>query len=165
MEFYAFVKSFYFHVMKTGSERPVTTGCTQAEAEMHRNNGNHVIEWHRLAGATRAQKESAVATVHPIKLNGFQPCLGVTLDRRWLCGSDGALCFFDSMATAIRFMSLLNVDHLDMGGRCDCNSIRQGSFQCFQIGTEGITTCNKCRFGEVAISRSNRESARSEERW
>jgi len=129
------------------------------------NSDMPIIEWHRLAGATRAQKKSAVATVHSIKLNRRQPCLGVTFDRRWLCGSAGTLTLFDSMETAIRFMSLLNVDHLDMGERCDCDAVEPNSIQCFQLGTEGITTCNKCSFGELAISRSHRESARSEERW
>lgn len=135
------------------------------EIEIHRNKGKPVIKWLELAGATRAQKEGAVAAVHTIDLDERQPCFGVTLDQRWLCGSDGALTFFDSMAAASRFMRLLNVDRLANGGDSNCDVTRQDAFQCFQLGAEGISTCNKCRFGEDARSHSSREHARSEERW
>lgn len=109
---------------------------------MYANNGQSIIGWLELAVSSRWQ--GAIAAVHPIDLDQHQPCCGVTVDQRWLCGSDGALTLFDSISAATRFLNLLNVERIAKGGRRDCVIAEQKTLQCFQLGAKGITACNKC---------------------
>lgn len=121
-----------------------------------------VVKWIDLALSSRRQ--DVVAAVHPIALHENRPCVAVTLDQRWLCGSDGALTFFDSMSAATRFLSLLRVNRFAPDGG-DADIPGEVSYQCFQLDAQGITACSKCRIGFEAQSRSAREFAQQEERW
>ncbi len=137
----------------------------QAGTEVHRNDEKPIVKWLELAISPRWQKEDVVAAVHPMQLGERQACFAVTLDQRWLCSSDGAPTFFDSLAAATRFLHLLNVDRLAMGGRCDCEASGQDPLQCFHLDAKGLTVCNECQAGDKARSQAARYDARSEERW
>jgi hypothetical protein len=134
-------------------------------AEMHRNSDKPIIKWLELAISPRWQEEDAVAAVHPLHLSEPQPCFGVTLDHRWLCSSDGALTVFDSMAAATRFLHLLNMDRLTMGGRRDGEAPGPNPFQCFHLDAKGLTVCSKCPAGDHAHWRAAWDDSQCEERW
>lgn len=131
---------------------------------MRRHGDRGVVKWLELAVSQRWQEQEAVVAVHPIAVAERQPCFGVTLDQRWLCGSDGALTFFDSVEAATRFLHLLKIDRLAMGGRRDCDATESAAFQCLQLGAKGLTTCNKCGAGKTARTPMSRAQVRAEER-
>ena len=135
------------------------------KAKMLSHNDQSLIKWLELAVSPSWQDMGAVAMLRPIQIDERLPCFGVTLDQRWLCGSDGTLTFFDSVSTATRFLNLLHVDRIAVGESCDGMASRQMRFQCFQLCARGLKPCHKCQVGEAAYSRATVECARAEERW
>lgn len=128
-----------------------------------RRHGHHgVVKWLELAISHRWQAQGATAAVHPVAVDPRQPCFGVTLDQRWLCGSDGALTFFDSVEAATRFLHLLKIDRLAMGGRRDCDGMEGDAFQCLRLGAKGLTACNKCGADTTTWTTASRVPARGE---
>ena len=133
---------------------------------MHTNKDRTIVKWVDLAVLKGSHEGSGIAEVCPMEFDDRQRCFGVTLDHHWLCGSDGALTFFDSLLAASRFLRLLDVDHQAMDGCNDCAVSDNQAFQCFQLGAQGgLTACNKCHIGDVCNSKSVREEARWDDRW
>lgn len=109
-----------------------------------------IVNWLELAVSTRWQKEGTVAALHPMGADEQRPCFGVTLEERWLCGSNGARTFFDSIPAATRFLHLLSLDSLALGGGSDRDLSAREPLQCFRLGPAGLTLCGKCRNGNEA---------------
>jgi hypothetical protein len=109
-----------------------------------------IVNWLELAVSTRWQKEGTVAALHPMGAEEGRPCFGVTLEERWLCGSSGALTFFDSIPAATRFLHLLSLDSLALADGCDRGLSARESLQCFRLGPSGLTACGKCRNDDEA---------------
>jgi hypothetical protein len=124
-----------------------------------------IIKWLELAISPRWQEEGRVAAVHPMGVGERQPCFGITLDQRWLCSSDGALTIFDSMAAATRFLQLLKMDRLAMGGDCAFEAVESDPFQCFHLDANGLTVCRKCRAGDHAHWLAAWDETQLEEDW
>jgi len=103
--------------------------------------------------------------VLPVVTGEDQQCYALALDQRWLCGSDGALTFFDSKAAATRFLELMNVDKYVEGEGSEPVALGSDPFQCFQYGAKGLKSCDKCMRGDESRSAAVREFARWEERW
>lgn len=105
-----------------------------------------VIRWLDLAISAvspRTRDEGLVAAVHPINLNEQRACYGVTLNQRWLCGSDDTLTCFESMLGAMRFLKLLKVEHIVIGGRWDFARTGQAAIQFYRLGTQGLSAQQK----------------------
>jgi hypothetical protein len=125
----------------------------------------HTVKWLELAISPRWQEVGAVATVQAMHRDGGHSCFGITLDQRWLCSSEGALTVFDSLAAAIRFLKLLNVDPRTDGGHCDAPSSDPGQFQCFRLDANGLSVCGKCREHVRRPALATAEDVFQEERW
>lgn len=132
---------------------------------MEQSSGRSLIKWLELTVSGRWKKLGAKMTVHPVSVGEGQQCFAMALDQRWLCGSDGALTFFDSMTAATRFLQLLNVDNYVEGEGCGRDTSWRDAFQCFQLDAKGLRTCDKCRIGGDSRAQAMREFARCEERW
>lgn len=116
------------------SGQPATEDSTQAVIEIHTLCDKPTSDW----------PPWAMAAVHPVTRDGRQPCFGVTLDQRKLCGSGGRLTLFDSMAAANRFLQSLNVHCLVLGAPFDRDIVAQDRPQCFRLGPSGLAPCGKC---------------------
>lgn len=115
-------------------EQHATEDSTQAVIEMHPLCDTPTADW----------PQWAVAAVHPVTRGGRQPCFGVTLDQRTLCGSGGCLTLFDSMAAASRFLQSLNVHCLVLGAPFDGDVLAADAAQCFRLVPSGLAPCGKC---------------------
>lgn len=132
---------------------------------MSRSCDRPLMKWLELSVSGSWKKNDATMTVHPVSTGEHQQCFALALDRRWLCGSDGALTFFDSKAAATRFLELLNVEDYVEGEGCERMALGADPFQCFQYGAKGLKSCDKCARGDESRSAAVREFARWEERW
>lgn len=132
---------------------------------MSRTCDKPLMKWLELSVSACWKKNDATLTVHPVSMGENQQCFALTLDQRWLCGSDGALTFFDSKAAATRFLELLNVNDYVEGDDGVGLEFGVDPFQCFQYGAKGLKSCDKCARGDESRSAAVREFARWEERW
>lgn len=132
---------------------------------MNISNGKPLIKWLELSVSGAWKKGGATMTVHPVNVGRDRQCYALALGQRWVCGSDGALTFFDSVTAAGRFLELLNVDDYAQGDGCDGASLARDPCQCFQFGGKGLRTCDKCRIGDESRAQAIREFARWEECW
>jgi hypothetical protein len=123
------------------------------------------INWLELAASAGRHSEGAATAVHPMDLGGSQSCFGVSLNRRWMCDSYGALVFFDSIAAATLLLQLLNVERLALGVRRNCDLSGHDAFHCFCLGAKGLAACAKCRAGGEARLQASLDRARWDERW
>ena len=98
--------------------------------------------WLELAVAPLWRLGQARVRVHALG-GGHAGCLAITLDERWLCANDGRLTVFSCRDSAIRFLELLRIEHMeeglptDMGASCGC-----GDVQCLRLGTRGLRECD-----------------------
>lgn len=121
---------------------PTNPDDHQVGVSMQEKIGKPFIGWLELA--VSPTWHNSMATLHQIDMDDCQRCFGVTVDHRWLCGSDGSPTLFDSMAAATRFLNLLNVNRIAQGGRRKWNLSEQETVQCFRLGAKGLTACKKC---------------------
>lgn len=132
---------------------------------MSRTCDKPLMKWLELSVSACWKKHDATMTVHPVRTGENQQCFALALGRRWLCGSDGALTFFDSKAAATRFLELLNIrDYVEGEGGAGLE-FAADPFQCFQYGARGLKSCDKCARGDESRSAAVREFARWEECW
>lgn len=132
---------------------------------MEHGNKRSVIKWTELSVSERWKKAGAKMAVHPVSIGEGRQCFALALDQRWLCGSDGALTFFDSRGAATRFLQLLNVEGYVDGEGGHCGASRRDPLQCFQLGTTGLKTCDQCRIGDESRVRALHDFAPCEECW
>lgn len=91
--------------------------------------------WLEMAGLPQWRTGKAEVRIHPV-VGPQGACYALTLDRRWLCGTDGSVTLFQGLAAAERFLQLAHVDDYesgapaDLAGRLDkrvqCLCVRQG---------------------------------------
>lgn len=93
------------------------------------------VTWLELAFSAVSSREQAKAdvVVRSLDMGRAKPCFGVTLGRRWLRSSDGALTVFDSLAAVSLFLHLLKVEHFTMSESLD------------DAGVQALETINCCR--------------------
>lgn len=98
--------------------------------------------WLELAVAPLWRLGQTRVRIHALS-GGQDGCLGITVDERWLCANDGRLTVFACRDSAVRFLELLRIDHVDEGessdllASCGCNDV-----QCLRIGTRGLRVCD-----------------------
>lgn len=116
------------------------------------------ITWLELAMSAVSPHGQTVDTgvvVHPLDMDKHEARWGITLDKRWLCGSDGDLTVFDSLVATARFLHLLKVDRFTVGERCDENKWKreQDPSHCYRIERSRLALRkNKPRNMKVAYS-------------
>lgn len=98
--------------------------------------------WLELAVAPLWRLGQTRVRIHTLK-GGRDCCVGITVDERWLCANDGRLTVFGCRDSAIRFLELLRIEHMeegcptDMGAHCG-----GGEVQCLRLGTRGLRECD-----------------------
>ncbi|HQX05540.1 MAG TPA: hypothetical protein PKZ19_02045 [Zoogloea sp.] len=98
--------------------------------------------WLELAVAPLWRLGQTQVRIHALS-GGRDCCVGITVDERWLCANDGRLTVFACRDSAIRFLELLRIEHMeeglpmDMGASCGC-----GDVQCLRLGTRGLRECD-----------------------
>ena len=97
--------------------------------------------WLELAVAPLWRLGQAQVRIHALG-GGEGRCLGITVDERWLCANDGRLTVFECRASALRFLELLRIEHMEDGSPsdlpigCHCEGV-----QCMRLGTRGLSPC------------------------
>ena len=109
---------------------------------MRWNINTPIITWLELAVSPRWQTNGSTAVVHPVTHFRHKSCFGISLDRHWLCSNEGQMTVFDSLPAATRFLSLLKIENIAHGELRDIPE--QADFQCYRLGSRGLTSCNKC---------------------
>lgn len=105
------------------------------------------VSWLELAhsGVLLSRQElGARVVVRLMDLQASQAWWGITLDDRWLRGSDGAVTIFDSLSAANRFLRLLKVSRFDIGEHCEHSPMVAGQSQ--EVYTLG-DHCSSCQRG------------------
>lgn len=123
------------------------------------------IKWPEFAVAPSRQRESARAVVIPMVVKRGGPCFAVTVDQRWLCGSEGELTFFSSMAAARRFLELMKVDGFSFGVAQAVAAQHCTRVQCYCLASQGLRACTRCSIGELAAARAVKEEALQQNYW
>ena len=97
--------------------------------------------WLELAVAPLWGRGQAQVRVHALG-GGHAGCLAITVDERWLCANDGRLTVFGCRDSALRFLELLRIDHMEDGSPsdlpigCHCEGV-----QCMRLGRRGLCVC------------------------
>jgi len=125
------------------------------------------LRWPRFAGTLSRVQGPVRAVVVPIIGELGEPCFAVTLDQRWLCGSQGEVAFFNSVAAASRFLQLLRVPvgGLAFGSPQTFDEREGWRRQCFRLSAHGLAACRQCAQGELACVREAQELQRQDDRW
>ena len=125
------------------------------------------LKWPELAGDCFRPPAAAKAAVLPIVGERGEPCFAVTVDQRWLCGSEGDLALFDSVAAASRFLQLVKVPiHRLLFGPAQVLDRYWGKRrQCYRLAGQGLASCSQCRIGEQSRAREVDEFARQDDCW
>ena len=97
--------------------------------------------WLELAVAPLWRLGQARVRIHALG-GGEESCLGITVDERWLCANDGRLTVFGCRDSALRFLELLRIDHMENGSPSDLPiSCKCEGVQCMRLGTRGLSPC------------------------
>jgi hypothetical protein len=132
-----------------------TVAGNHGKHNTHRHTKGANITWLELAVLTQRQRQDGEPVlVHPLILVENKPHFAMTLNRRWLCGGDGALTVFDSTAAASRFLQLLKVDRHAIEECCDCEVPKHSALQCFQLGPKGLAGATR-RKGEPTLRQTS----------
>lgn len=89
--------------------------------------------WLDLAGAPQWHPHGAKVRIHPV-VGPAGACYAVTLDRRWLCGSDGSVTLFHGLGAVVRFLQVAQVDNFEAGDPADLAGQGVESVQCLCMG-------------------------------
>ena len=98
--------------------------------------------WLELAVAPLWRLGQTRVRLHALS-GGEEGCLGITVDDRWLCANDGRLTVFGCRDSALRFLELLRIDHMEDGepselpADCGCRDV-----QCMRLGNGGLRVCD-----------------------
>lgn len=97
--------------------------------------------WLELAVAPLWRLGRTRICIHRLN-GGCDACLGITVDERWLCANDGRLTVFGTRDSALRFLELLRIDHVEDGLPVDL-ALQCGNpgVQCLRIGNRGLRNC------------------------
>jgi hypothetical protein len=125
------------------------------------------VRWPDFAGTSSWQQHHVNAAICPVVIGEGQPCFAVTVDQRWLCGSEGERTFFNTMAAASRFLNLVKVPgHAFMFGPPQALKLREReSSQCFRLANQGLASCRDCWIGERSHALEAQEHARQDDCW
>ena len=98
--------------------------------------------WLELAVAPLWRLGQTRVRVHALT-GGSEECVGITVDERWLCSTDGRLTVFRGRQSACRFLDLLRIDHMEDGDPAALpTACGVGGVQCMRLGTAGLRTCD-----------------------
>lgn len=108
--------------------------------------------WLELAVAPLWRLGQTQVRIHPLS-GGRDCCVGITVDDRWLCANDGRLTVFGCKDSAVRFLELLRIDHMEEGdpaemtADCGCEKV-----QCLRLGARGLRECDGSNLRPVTPS-------------
>jgi hypothetical protein len=128
---------------------------------------NSELRWPEFAGSPPRQSKQVKAAICPVVFEEGDRCFAVAIDQRWLCGSDGEMTFFNTMAAASRFLHLVKVPvHGLIFGAPQAVALRERqALQCFRLSAQGLASCSQCQVGQQSHAREAREFARMDDRW
>jgi hypothetical protein len=123
--------------------------------------------WPEIAAGPARLQKAVRAAVFPVIVEQGERCFGVSIDQRWLRGSQGELTFFDTIAAASRFLQLvkLPVHGLVFAPPQTIELHRGHAVQCFSLSRQGLAGCCRCQLGQRNRAREAREYARQDECW
>jgi len=87
--------------------------------------------WLELAGAHKRPQGGKVR-IHPV-VGPEGACYALTLDRRWLCGSDGSVTLFHGLGAVVRFLQVAQVADFEAGDPTDLAGRGPAGVQCLCV--------------------------------
>jgi hypothetical protein len=88
--------------------------------------------WLEMAGAPQWRSEPPKVRIHPVA-GPEGACYALTLDCRWLCGSNGSVTLFHTLGAVVRFLQLAQVHDFEAGEPCDLATQATSGFECLGI--------------------------------
>jgi hypothetical protein len=88
--------------------------------------------WLDMAGASQWRPRGAKVRIHPV-VGPKGECYALTLDRRWLCGTDGSVTLFHGLRAAVRFLQLARVNDFEAGDPADLAGGLAEGVQCLCV--------------------------------
>jgi hypothetical protein len=83
-------------------------------------------------GALQWRPQEATVRIHPV-VGPQGECYALTLDGRWLCGTDGSVTLFHGLGAAVRFLQLAQVNDFEAGDPTDLAGRGQAGVQCLCV--------------------------------
>ena len=97
--------------------------------------------WLEVARVPQWQPQGAKVCIHPV-VGPKGECYALTLDSRWLCGTDGSVTLFHGLGAAVRFLQLAHVNDFEAGEPADLASCVATGVQC--LGVRGGRNLRPC---------------------
>jgi hypothetical protein len=99
--------------------------------------------WTELAISPQWRLDKLQPTLHIVD-DPHHRCVAIAVDKRWLCGSNGALALFATDVAASRFLRMLHLPNPRRGGKRRVEAKRDPVHQCFTLECEALTLCTRC---------------------
>lgn len=98
--------------------------------------------WLEMAGAPQWRPNPPKVRVHPV-VGPEGACYALTMDCRWLCGSNGNVTLFHTLGAVVRFLQVSHVHDFEAGEPCDLNQQAAG-FECLGVKKgRGLHPCTE----------------------
>lgn len=88
--------------------------------------------WLDMAGVSQWRPGGGKVRIHPV-VGPEGACYALTLDRRWLCGTNGSVTLFHGLGAAVRFLQLARVDDFEAGDPADLVGRLGDGVQCLCV--------------------------------
>lgn len=97
--------------------------------------------WLEMAGASQWHPEGAKVRIHPV-VGPEGQCFALTLDRRWLCGTNGSVTLFHGLGAAVHFLQLAQVSDFEAGDPAELAGALAVEVECLCVqGKRSLQPC------------------------
>jgi hypothetical protein len=83
-------------------------------------------------GALQWRPQGGTVRIHPV-VGPQGECYALTLDHRWLCGTNGSVTLFHGLGAAVRFLQLAQVNDFQPGDPTDLSARGAVGVQCLCV--------------------------------
>jgi hypothetical protein len=88
--------------------------------------------WLEVAGAPQWAPQGAKVRIHSV-VGPEGECYALSLDHRWVCGSNGGVTLFHGLGAVVRFLQLAQVSDFEAGEPADLAAYMAAGVQCLCV--------------------------------
>ena len=88
--------------------------------------------WLEVAGSPQWGAQDAKVRIHPVA-GPKGECYALTLDNRWVCGTNGGVTLFHGLGAVVRFLQLAHVNDFEAGEQTDLSACMASGVQCLAV--------------------------------
>ena len=97
--------------------------------------------WLDVAGVPQWGPQDAKVRIHPVA-GPKGECYALSLDHRWVCGTNGGVTLFHGLGAAVRFLQVAQVYDFEAGEQAELASCMTKEVQCLCVrGGRSLQPC------------------------